>query len=45
MGHSIVTNERALLFGLLGAALLLFAWGRVRYDAVAVPLVLWVWPR
>ncbi len=31
-----MTNEQVLLFCLLGAAFLLFAWGRVRYDVVAV---------
>ena len=31
-----MTNEQVLLFCLLGAALLLFAWGRIRYDVVAV---------
>ena len=31
-----MTNDQVLLFCLLGAALLLFAWGRIRYDVVAV---------
>ena len=31
-----MTNEQVLLFCVLGAAFLLFAWGRVRYDVVAV---------
>ncbi len=35
-----MTNEQVLLFCLLGAALLLFAWGRIRYDVVAVVALL-----
>jgi di/tricarboxylate transporter len=35
-GESVMTNEQVLLFSLLGAALVLFAWGRLRYDIVAV---------
>ena len=35
-----MTNERVLLFSLLGAALALFAWGRLRYDIVAVLVLL-----
>ncbi len=31
-----MTLTQALLFGILGATLVLFAWGRVRYDIVAV---------
>jgi di/tricarboxylate transporter len=35
-----MTNEQLLLFCLLGATLLLFAWGRLRYDIVAVVALL-----
>ena len=31
-----MTTEQILLFAILGAALLLFAWGRLRYDVVAM---------
>ncbi|SMF32487.1 Di- and tricarboxylate transporter [Tistlia consotensis] len=31
-----MTTEQILLFAILGAALLLFAWGRLRYDLVAM---------
>ncbi len=32
----MITADQIALFGILGLALLLFAWGRVRYDVVAV---------
>jgi len=31
-----MTNEQILLFAIMGAALVFFVWGRIRYDAVAV---------
>lgn len=31
-----MTNEQILLFAILGATLVLFVWGRIRYDVVAV---------
>jgi di/tricarboxylate transporter len=40
MGDRVMTNEQLLLFCLLGATLLLFAWGRLRYDIVAVVALL-----
>jgi len=35
-----MTTQQILLFALLGAALVLFAWGRVRYDIVAVGVLI-----
>ena len=31
-----MTTEQAIAFGILGAALVMFAWGRLRYDLVAL---------
>jgi len=31
-----MTNEQILIFAILGATLVLFVWGRIRYDVVAV---------
>lgn len=35
-GAETVTPDQAIVFGVLGASLVLFAWGRWRYDLVAV---------
>ncbi len=35
-----MTSEQSLLFGIMGATMLLFIWGRLRYDVIAISALL-----
>ena len=39
-GHAAMTGPMLMVFGILGGAIVLFAWGRPRVDIVAILVVL-----